>query len=119
DDRFVERFIAERAVMAELRPFIPARELDLLETGAERIAGLHLALDRRGGRARRRGVSQGARALVRADRTRRGICAAGRPLRRRPTDSGSADRAGHDVLAGLLTSRHAASPFRSPSLPGP
>jgi hypothetical protein len=34
--------------MAELRPFIPARELDLLEAGAERIAGLHLALDRIG-----------------------------------------------------------------------
>ena len=48
DDHFVERFTAERALMAELLPFVTAREAAMLAAGAERVTWLHFALDRIG-----------------------------------------------------------------------
>ena len=54
NDRFLERFRVERALVSELRPFVTIREMDMLETGAERVARLHLTLDRIG---RRRGAA--------------------------------------------------------------
>jgi hypothetical protein len=46
NEGFLERFSVERALMRELQPFVTVREMDTLEAGAERIARLHLALDR-------------------------------------------------------------------------
>ncbi len=60
NDQFLERFGWERALVAELRPFVPQRDMDTLWTGAERVARLRLALDRIG---RRRGTA-GEFALV-------------------------------------------------------
>jgi hypothetical protein len=48
DDRFVDRFTAERALVSEVLPFVSPREATLLEAGAERITWLHFALDRIG-----------------------------------------------------------------------
>jgi hypothetical protein len=62
DERFLERFEAERAVMAELAAFIPALELDMLEAGAQRVAGLHLLLGRIG--CRRGGAAEFAHAAA-------------------------------------------------------
>ena len=54
DDQFLARFRVERALLGELRPFITVREMDRLESGGERVARLHLALDQIG---RRRGTA--------------------------------------------------------------
>jgi hypothetical protein len=62
DDRFAERFNTERALMAELLPFVTAREASMLEAGAGRVAGLHLALDRIG--CRRGTAAEFARATA-------------------------------------------------------
>jgi len=61
NDRFLERFRAERAMVSELRPFVTIREMDMLETGAERVARLHLTLDRIG---RRRGTAAAFAAMT-------------------------------------------------------
>jgi hypothetical protein len=53
NDRFLERFRVERALASELRSFVTVAEMDMLEAGAERVARLHLALDRI---SRRRGT---------------------------------------------------------------
>ena len=60
NDQFMERFGWERALVAELRPFVAQHDTDTLWTGAERVAQLRLALDRVG---RRRGTA-GEFALV-------------------------------------------------------
>ena len=53
-DQFPEHFNAERALVAALRPFVTAREMEMLEMGEEQVARLHLMLDRLG---RRRGTA--------------------------------------------------------------
>ena len=60
NDQFLERFGWERALLAELRPFVTQHDTDTLWVGAERVAQLRLALDRVG---RRRGTA-GEFALV-------------------------------------------------------
>ena len=50
NDQFLERFNAERALVVELRPFVTAREMEMLVVGGERVAGLRLELDRVGRR---------------------------------------------------------------------
>lgn len=54
NDQFLERFKVERALVSEIRPFVTIHEMDRLEAGGERVARLHLALDRIG---RRRGTA--------------------------------------------------------------
>jgi hypothetical protein len=54
NDRFLEHFRVERALMSELRAFVSVHEMDMLEAGAERVARLHLTLDRI---SRRRGTA--------------------------------------------------------------
>src|SRR5580765_2455937 len=46
NEGFLERFQVERALVRELQPFITVREMNTLEAGGERVARLHLALDR-------------------------------------------------------------------------
>ena len=53
NDRFLEHFRFERALASALGPFVTVREMDMLEAGGERVARLHLALDRI---SRRRGT---------------------------------------------------------------
>lgn len=54
NDQFQERFEWERALVMELRPFVPQHDMETLWAGAERVARLRLALDRVG---RRRGTA--------------------------------------------------------------
>jgi hypothetical protein len=54
NDQFLERFNAERMLLAELGPFVTTRETELFAVGGERVAELRLALDRVG---RRRGTA--------------------------------------------------------------
>jgi len=61
NEGFLERFSIERAVLRELQPFITAREMNALEAGGERVAQLHLTLDRM---SRRRPTSAGLAALT-------------------------------------------------------
>jgi hypothetical protein len=46
NERFPERFLAERALADQLRLLVTAREAEMLEAGSVRIAQLRLALDR-------------------------------------------------------------------------
>ena len=48
NEGFLERFNLERALVRELRPFVPVREMSVLEAGEEWVAQLHLALERIG-----------------------------------------------------------------------
>jgi len=61
NEGFLERFSIERALLRELRPFITAREMNALEEGGERVARLHLTLDRI---SRRRPIPAGLAALT-------------------------------------------------------
>jgi hypothetical protein len=46
NDRFLRRFLAERALMNELRPHLTVREDEMIGTGQDRVAQLRLVLDR-------------------------------------------------------------------------
>jgi hypothetical protein len=52
NERFLHRFLMERALVNELRPRMTRREEDMLDAGEDRVARLRLGLDRI---ARRRG----------------------------------------------------------------
>lgn len=52
NERFVHRFLAERALLNELRPLLTVREEEMVDAGEDRIVRLRLGLDRI---ARRRG----------------------------------------------------------------
>ncbi len=54
NDQYMDRYRAEQELVAELRPFIPVREHEMLTGGGERLVRLWLALDRVG---RRRGTA--------------------------------------------------------------
>jgi hypothetical protein len=54
NDQFLDRFTAERMLLAELRPFVATRETEMFAAGGDRVAELRLALDRVG---RRRGTA--------------------------------------------------------------
>lgn len=54
NDRFSARFRLERELVSELRPFGSARDLEILDAGADRVASLSLGLDRL---SRRRGTA--------------------------------------------------------------
>jgi hypothetical protein len=54
NDQFIDRYDAERELLAELRPFVPVQRSEMLAMGGERVAELRLALDRVG---RRRGTA--------------------------------------------------------------
>jgi hypothetical protein len=61
NDRFLRRFLAERALMNELRPHLTVREDEMIGTGEDRIAQIRLVLDRL---ARRRGSAAEFAALA-------------------------------------------------------
>lgn len=61
NDQYTERHRAESELVAELGPFVPARDHDMLIAGRERVAELRLALDRVG--RRRVSASEFARAV--------------------------------------------------------
>jgi hypothetical protein len=61
NERFLRRFLAERALLNELRPHLTVREDEMVGTGEDRIAQLRLELDRL---ARRRGSTAEFTALA-------------------------------------------------------
>jgi hypothetical protein len=61
NDQFLRRFLAERALMNELRPHLSVREDEMVGAGEDRIAQIRLVLDRL---ARRHGNAAEFRALA-------------------------------------------------------
>jgi hypothetical protein len=61
NERFLRRFLAERALLNELRPHLTVREDEMIGAGEDRIAQLRLGLDRL---ARRRGSAAEFTALA-------------------------------------------------------
>jgi hypothetical protein len=63
NDQFLRRFLAERALMNELRPHLTVREDEMIGGGEDRIAQLRLGLDRlarrNGGAAEFTALAQG------------------------------------------------------------
>jgi hypothetical protein len=62
NERFLQRFLTERAWLNELRPMLSRREEEMLTDGEDRIARLRLELDRL---ARRRGSAADFAAMAR------------------------------------------------------